>query len=253
MKKIYFLSFCFLILMRVGNAQQTAVKTISVDLQQATIGQFVADIEAKAGYHFYYEPTLFDSLKITVKVDNKPVEDVLDAAFKKIESKATQDSKLLSDMNNALNWILSLTTVMFVLYIRLSTSNTTGLNDSILHFGRILFALLIIILIFHKIILLRYEKAKGQFIESLRTHYIDLKFDFSVIKNKYNFNDMPGIEDFTNNLENGTFLSSSHPSPAFLNLPKPIKKYAFTLRATFWAGVSIFCLYFFEVIILLRT
>jgi hypothetical protein len=82
MKKIYFLSFCFLILMKVGNAQQTAAKTISVDLQQATIWQFVTDIEAKTGYHFYYEPTLFDSLKITVKVDNKPVEVVLDAAFK---------------------------------------------------------------------------------------------------------------------------------------------------------------------------
>jgi hypothetical protein len=187
-----------------------------------------------------------------MQVNDDEIKDLLEDAFKKIESKATQDSKLLSDMNNALNWILSLTTVMFVLYIRLSTSNTTGLNDSILHFGRILFALLIIILLFHKVILLRYEKAKGQFIESLRTHYIDLKLDFSVLKNKYNFNDIPGIEDFTNNLENGRFVSSLQQSPAFLNLPKLIKNYAFILRATFWAGLSIFCLYFFEIIILLR-
>ncbi|MEP6683837.1 MAG: hypothetical protein ABJA35_11280 [Parafilimonas sp.] len=152
-------------------------------------------------------------------------------------------------MNNAINWILSPTTVMFVLYIRLSASNTTNLNQGILHFGRILFALLILIL--HKIILLRYEKAKGNFIESLRTHYIDLKFDTAGLKSKYNFNVMPGIEDFTNNLENGKFVSSSKRSPAFLNLPKPIKKYAIILRITFWAGLAIFCLYFFVVIFLL--
>jgi len=156
-------------------------------------------------------------------------------------------------MNNALNWILSLTTVMFVLYIRLSASGVTGLNQGILHFGRILFALLITILILHKIILLLYEKAKGHFIESLRTHYIDLKFDFSTLKDKYNFNEMPGIEDFANNLENGRFVSSLQQRPAFLNLPKTIKKYAIILRATFWAGLSIFCVYFFEIIILIRT
>jgi hypothetical protein len=188
-----------------------------------------------------------------MQVNDDEIKDLLEDAFKRIESNATQDSKLLSDMNNALNWILSLTTVIFVLYIRLSASNIAGLNQGILHFGRVLFALLIIILIFHKIILLRYEKAKGQFIESLRTHYIDLKFNVFILKSKYNFNDMPCIEDFTNNLENGRFVFSSQESHAFLNLPKPIKKYAFILRATFWAGLSIFCVYFFEIIILLKT
>jgi hypothetical protein len=82
MKKIYFLSFCFLMLLKVGVAQQTAVRSISVNFQQANIEQFVTDIEAKTGYHFYYEPTLFDSLKITLQLDNKPVGAVLDAAFK---------------------------------------------------------------------------------------------------------------------------------------------------------------------------
>ncbi|MEO8712928.1 MAG: hypothetical protein ABI405_12425 [Parafilimonas sp.] len=85
----------------------------------------------------------------------------------------------------------------------------------------------------------------------MRTHSIELKFDIALLKSKYNFNEMPGIEDFTNNLENGRFVSSSQQSPIFLNLPKPIKKYAVILRATFWAGLSIFCLYFLEVIFLL--
>jgi hypothetical protein len=82
MKKIYFLSFCFLILLKVANAQQAPVRLISVNFQQATMDQFVTDIEAKTGYHFYYEPSQLDSLKITVQADNKPVVTVLDAAFK---------------------------------------------------------------------------------------------------------------------------------------------------------------------------
>ncbi|MEO8712927.1 MAG: hypothetical protein ABI405_12420 [Parafilimonas sp.] len=65
------------------------------------------------------------------QLNDEQIKDLLQDAFKKIESKATQDSKLFSDMNNALNWILSLTTVMFVLYIRLSVSNITGLNQGI--------------------------------------------------------------------------------------------------------------------------
>jgi hypothetical protein len=185
------------------------------------------------------------------KLNDEQIKELLQDAFKKIESKATLDSKLLSDMNNALNWILSLTTVMFVLYIRLSVSNATNLNQGIVYFGRVLFALLIIILILHKIILLRYEKAKGRFIESLRTHSTELKYDISLLKSKYNFNEMPGIEDFTNHLENGRFVSSLQQNLAFLNLPKSIKKYAVIIRITFWAGLSIFCLYFFEVIFLL--
>ena len=82
MKKIYFLSFCFFVLLKVGYSQQTTGQTISVNFQQATIEQFVTELEAKTGYHFYYEPKKFDSLKVTVQVDNKSMETVLDAAFK---------------------------------------------------------------------------------------------------------------------------------------------------------------------------
>lgn len=82
MKKIYFLSFCFLILLKTGYAQQTAVTSISVNFQQATIEQVVTDIESKTDYRFYYEPALFDSLKVTLQLNNKPLESILDVAFK---------------------------------------------------------------------------------------------------------------------------------------------------------------------------
>ncbi|TWI97065.1 TonB-dependent receptor-like protein [Mucilaginibacter frigoritolerans] len=62
-------------------AQQTTVKLISGDFHQATITQFVNDIESKSNYHFYYDPAGFDSLKITLQVNNKPLETILDMAF----------------------------------------------------------------------------------------------------------------------------------------------------------------------------
>lgn len=82
MKKFYFLGFCFLILFKLSYAQQNAAASISVNFQQANIGQFVTELEAKTGYRFYYDPIQFDSLKVTLQVNNKPIETVLSLAFK---------------------------------------------------------------------------------------------------------------------------------------------------------------------------
>lgn len=82
MKKIYFLSFCFLILIKLCHAQQGQGKSISVNFQQATIEQFVTELEAKSGFHFFYDPMQFDSLKVTLQVTDKPIETILGQAFK---------------------------------------------------------------------------------------------------------------------------------------------------------------------------
>jgi hypothetical protein len=82
MKKIYFLGFCFAILCKMVSAQDMN-KTISVNFQNASIDQFVSDLETKTGYHFYYSPPLFDSLKLTVQATDKTLSAVLDMAFQK--------------------------------------------------------------------------------------------------------------------------------------------------------------------------
>jgi hypothetical protein len=81
MKKIYFLGFCFAIFFKMVSAQDVDKKTISVNFQQASIEQFVTDLETKTGYHFYYNPPQFDSLKVTLQVTDKPLETVLGMAF----------------------------------------------------------------------------------------------------------------------------------------------------------------------------
>ncbi len=81
MKKIYFLCFCFLMIFKLTSAQEGNKKLISVNFQQAKIEQFVSELESKTGYHFYYNPPQFDSLKVTLQVTDKPLESVLDLAF----------------------------------------------------------------------------------------------------------------------------------------------------------------------------
>ena len=81
MKNIYLASLCFLFSLHVVSAQQTG-KLFSVNYQQAPIVQVVTDLEAKSTYHFYYDQAQFDSLKVTVQLNDKPLETVLDAAFK---------------------------------------------------------------------------------------------------------------------------------------------------------------------------
>ena len=83
MKKAYLLSFCLLVLLRITYAQQGNSTLISVNFQQATITQVVNDIESKSTYHFYYDPVLFDSLRVTLQVNDKPLATILDLAFDK--------------------------------------------------------------------------------------------------------------------------------------------------------------------------
>jgi hypothetical protein len=80
MKRIYF-TIVFLFVVKLLSAQNNTEKTISVNFQQVTIDQFVSEIEAKSGYHFYYDATQFDSLKITVQANDMPLKNILDMAF----------------------------------------------------------------------------------------------------------------------------------------------------------------------------
>jgi hypothetical protein len=63
------------------SAQSNASKTISVNFQHATISEFVNELEAKSGYHFYYDPAQFDSLKVTMQANDQPLSNILTTAF----------------------------------------------------------------------------------------------------------------------------------------------------------------------------
>ncbi len=70
-----------MLLIQIAVAQQSNVKLISVNFQKAKIAQVVDELESKSSYHFYYDQQQFDSLKVTLQVDNKPLDAILDMAF----------------------------------------------------------------------------------------------------------------------------------------------------------------------------
>ncbi len=80
MKKCY-LVFFLLIFVKIVSAQQSS-QNLSVNFHGATIEQFVAELESKSGYNFYYNPVQFDSLKVTLNIENVPLQKILELSFR---------------------------------------------------------------------------------------------------------------------------------------------------------------------------
>ena len=81
MRNLYLVIFCFLFFCKQSLGQSANTKLINVSYQQAGIEQVVSDLESKTGYHFYYDPKAFDSLRVTLQVNQQPVDRILDQAF----------------------------------------------------------------------------------------------------------------------------------------------------------------------------
>ncbi len=107
---------------------------------------------------------------------------LLDESFKKISKGTELDTKKLNDMNNTLNWILTLTTFFFVIYNQLKIELFhTNLIPFALSF-KIMFVASIGNLILHKYLLIQYEDFKGVYIRTLNSQYIDFLVNIEKIR-----------------------------------------------------------------------
>ncbi len=79
MKKCY-LIICLIFCLKFALAQQSA-KNISVNFKAAKLEQVVAELELKSGYRFFYNSAQADSLLITLTVNEKPLQVILEQAF----------------------------------------------------------------------------------------------------------------------------------------------------------------------------
>jgi hypothetical protein len=80
MRKIYlFIVSLFLVVLDARS--QVLIKTFEVKLENQPIGELIKQIEKQSNYHFYYEASLFDSLKITLSLKDASINNVLDKAF----------------------------------------------------------------------------------------------------------------------------------------------------------------------------
>ncbi|SKB46604.1 TonB-dependent receptor [Daejeonella lutea] len=57
-------------------------KPISGNFKDLTIEQFAKQLEAQTGYKIYYDQSQFDSLRVNLDVNNKPISDVFSELFK---------------------------------------------------------------------------------------------------------------------------------------------------------------------------
>jgi hypothetical protein len=130
MKKLYLLVFYLLFIIKLASAQDTGKKTINVNFQQADIGAVVNDIESKTNYRFYYDVAQFDSLKVTLQVNDKTVNDILSLAFKgtKYQFAITDQNQIFLTKTRALQ--TSLAPGFFT-----RTDSAPNLNSSVAEFA----------------------------------------------------------------------------------------------------------------------
>lgn len=76
-----FILICFISLLLQENALGQRRDLITGDFSGLSFDQFVADIESKTSYHFYYNVRTTDSLRITLSVQGKMIRAVLDQLF----------------------------------------------------------------------------------------------------------------------------------------------------------------------------
>jgi hypothetical protein len=81
MKHLYLIIFCCFFYCRYASGQ-IAGRLVDVNYNQATIEQVATDLESKTGSRFYYDPKLFDSLRVTLQASRQSVGNILDQAFK---------------------------------------------------------------------------------------------------------------------------------------------------------------------------
>lgn len=60
---------------------QDTTNLVSGKFQQARFSDFIASVETQTSYHFYFEASRFDSLDVTLNVQNQPLPVVLDSVF----------------------------------------------------------------------------------------------------------------------------------------------------------------------------
>ena len=78
-----------LLLCPVIHAQQSKGAVVNGDFKNLPASRFINELETQTGYHFYYDSTGFDSVKVNMNIQGKPLSEVLDSAFANTEYRYT--------------------------------------------------------------------------------------------------------------------------------------------------------------------
>lgn len=179
---------------------------------------------------------------------------LLEDSIKKLTLTLERDSKVLTEMNNSLNWIVTLMGVILATGISyFKEAKIDGLVFQLLYASRISFCATVFILIAHKITLLKYERVKLQYLNTLNTHELELKYDIDLLKKKINLDEIFSISTFINNFRNGEFipLANDERKIGLSKMDRKITCYGYILKFTFWLSIIIFILNFISIFYLI--
>ncbi|HEY4151305.1 MAG TPA: hypothetical protein VGM41_20345, partial [Chitinophagaceae bacterium] len=77
---------CLFVIIVLSFCQRAAAQkatSISGDFSNYSFPQFVAEIEIRSGYHFYYDAAEMDSFPVNIKADQETLAQLLDRLFEK--------------------------------------------------------------------------------------------------------------------------------------------------------------------------
>ena len=169
---------------------------------------------------------------------------LLEDASKKQTSFVERDSKMLTEMNNALNWIITLLTVLLAVSLNVFKNIVPcGLDSQLLFVSKIIFCIGILNLIVHKIVLVAYERRKYHYLNMLQTHELELKYNFKRFRlkfdgNKENFT----IPDFLNDFKEGKYIpipSHDDRPKHFSKINKQIALLGLIIKITFYLSITL--------------
>jgi hypothetical protein len=186
-----------------------------------------------------------------MNINEKNIGELLNDSFKKLESTATQDTKILTDMNNSLTWVLTISGFIFAFYGRQS-SPSCYFDKVLFLIGNFIFSTLLFLLVVHKISLIQYEKIKNSYVENLRTHFLELKYtDFNQLKSRLGLSEHIFIAEFINKFRNGDFIEfpkADGRGKAFKEFDKKTLRLSWVIKFTFWAGMFLASIYLLDLI-----
>src|SRR3984885_16261976 len=83
----YFLTVLFWLALCLSSlyAQKNPQNLISGNFKELTIQDFAKQLEQQTTYFFYYDISLFDSIRFTLSADREPLSSVMDRAFSKTD------------------------------------------------------------------------------------------------------------------------------------------------------------------------
>ncbi|MGN6248790.1 MAG: TonB-dependent receptor [Ginsengibacter sp.] len=80
-RKKYLVFFVVLLFCSVGSYAQQNDNLVTGNFQNANFNEFVRRVEAQTNFHFYYEPSQFDSITINISVKDAHLPSILDRIF----------------------------------------------------------------------------------------------------------------------------------------------------------------------------